>query len=209
MPEQTYKCLVCRTVLPIDPPKSIKSIFCPFCSSPNPNPNNLPDGKPVEYLKPGAKTQTIELDESSISQLYSIFSITAGVVLFIFFAARQIPTYYLYLASVLVFLPIFSIYFVPAHWEKVCKWATSETGDKYQTTYTRLGVDWISYTESYIFQLWYFGRSLINITHPSTDDGMYLVWFAAIILSSLGLWILNLLVQTVARFLGLLISRNK
>lgn len=209
MLDQISLCLVCRTVLPNDAPKSIRSISCPYCSSPNPNPKNIPDGKPAEYLSARLETQTLELHESSVSQFCSILSLTATAILIIYFATRRTPALYLFISSVAVLLPIFSIYFVPAHWEKITKWATSESGDKYQITYTRLGVDWMNYLASYIFQVWSLGLLFTSLIHPGENDDLQAItWTAAVVLGAAGVIIINLVIKIIANTLGKLFPRR-
>lgn len=205
MSNDIHKCLVCRTILPVDAPKSVKTISCIFCDSPNPNPANLVDNKPAKYLESGLKTKTIQLYESTASLLFTILTRAAGVVLIFLFASREIPTNFLLAASVLVLLPNFGKNFVQAHWKNVCKWATAETGDKYQIHYSALEWNWINYIESFIFQVWFFSVLMFRFVHADDNNIIY----SAVILGAIGVWIVDLFIAISATCLGHLIPRSK
>lgn len=209
MSDQTFKCLVCHTVLPTDAPKTVGSISCTFCNQPNPNPKNISDGNPAPYTRTGSGSQNIQLKESSVSQLFSISSIAIGITLVIFFAFRRPTVHYLLLSSILVLLPIFGTYFVPYHWEKLAKWATSESGDKYTVSYEKMGVDWINYLESYIFQVWLFGILFTNIIRPYDNENLIiLVSLLALVIGFAVVWITDLTIKITASALGKIISRK-
>ena len=204
------KCLVCRAILPTEAEITVKTISCSFCEAPNPNPKNLTDDKPAKYHDSHRKTQTIALKESVVGLLSYILGIAFGIAMIVLLAAgNRFPRHYIMISSVLVFLPVLSIYFIPAHWEKVCKWASSETGDRYQISYTRSGIEWINYSVSYILQVWFLGIQLTNLFDPRSEDGHIGTWVLALIAAGGTLYILHLITQAMARILGLLISRPK
>jgi len=204
------KCLACRAILPTDADKADTTVTCSFCKSPNPNPEIVKDDKPAKYHESRRRTQTIELQESAVNLLLYILGIAFGIAVITLFATgSRFPRIYLMISSVIVFLPVISIYFVPAHWEKVCKWASSETGDTYRVSYTRYDIGWINYSVSYILQAWFLGVLLNNLFEPRNGDAVFGTWTMAVFAAGGTLYILHLTTQAVGRILGLIISRPK
>lgn len=206
--KQKHRCIVCRTELPSDAPKTNNNIKCHHCDSPNPNPKNLLDDQTAPYSARGS-TQIIELKESVFSVFFSVFIMIACVATFVLFFFRSASILYLLLASIIAILPLFKKYFVPAHWEKVLKWASSQTGSRYTVSYSQSDISWICYLESFAFQVWLLGTLMSKIVRPDNSDALFVVWLAAVIASCFTVYLIELAVEVVATIFGKIISRPK
>lgn len=222
----TYACITCGASLRTDIPADQNVISCEYCGQTNTNPSFAATHPPLKHAeilpapeeaktKKGAAkqpvTHTIDLQQSSLSQLFTVLLLVLGIILFLYFIFNPQSMWIYLFVSILMSLPLIGEYFVPARWENIAKNETVKSHEKYEVNYQLNDSNWIvGYIGSYIFLAWstyLFFASFIPVL--DTGGGKELLCgVIAFILPMFGIWIFDKISQILGEALGHAFSKK-